>query len=41
VKVTIKDGRLDFKVVEAALPTLAKPDEVGDGGSDSEQEIVE
>ena len=41
VKVTMKDGKLDFEVVEAALPALPKPDEDGDGGSDKEQEIVE
>jgi len=41
VKVTLKDGKLDFEMVEAALPALPKPDEDGDGGSDKEQEIVE
>jgi ATP-dependent Clp protease ATP-binding subunit ClpA len=41
VKVTMKDGKLDFEMVEAALPALPKPDEDGDGGSDREQEIVE
>ena len=41
VKVTMKDGKLDFEVVEAALPALPKPDEDGDGGSDREQESVE
>jgi ATP-dependent Clp protease ATP-binding subunit ClpA len=41
VKVTMKDGKLDFEVIEAALPALPKPDEDGDGGSDKEQEIVE
>src|SRR5437660_2768249 len=30
VKVTLKDGKLDFEIVEAALPALPKPDE--DGG---------
>src|SRR5580698_7558463 len=41
VKVTMKDGKLDFEIVEAALPALPKPDEDGDGGTDKEQEIVE
>jgi len=41
VKVTMRDGKLDFEYVEAALPALPKPDEDGDGGSDKEQEIVE
>src|SRR5208282_5011275 len=39
VKVTLKDGKLDFEMVEAALPALPKPDEDGDGGSDKEQEV--
>jgi ATP-dependent Clp protease ATP-binding subunit ClpA len=39
VKVTMKDGKLDFEYVEAALPALPKPDEDGDGGSDKEQEV--
>jgi len=41
VKVTMKDGKLDFEIVEAALPALPKPDGDGDGGSDREQETVE
>ncbi len=42
VKVTLKDGKLDFEIVEAALPALPKPDEGdGDGGADREQEVVE
>jgi ATP-dependent Clp protease ATP-binding subunit ClpA len=42
VKVTLKDGRLDFEIVEAPLPALPKPDE-GDGDStgDREHEVVE
>ena len=32
VKVTLKDGKLDFEIIEAALPALPKPDEDGDGG---------
>jgi len=41
VKVTLKDGKLDFEIVEAALPALPKPDEDGDGGADREQEVAE
>jgi ATP-dependent Clp protease ATP-binding subunit ClpA len=41
VKVTMKDGKLDFEIVETSLPALPKPDEDGDGGSDKEQEVVE
>ncbi len=42
VKVTLKDGKLDFEIVEAALPALPKPDEGdGDGGADREQEVAE
>jgi len=37
VKVTLKDGKLDFDIVEAQLPALPKPDE--DGDADREQEI--
>lgn len=40
VKVTLKDGKLDFELIEAALPALPKPDDE-EGGSDKEQEIVE
>ena len=40
VKVTLKDGKLDFDIVEAAAPALPKPDDE-EGGSDREQEIVE
>ncbi len=40
VKVTLKDGKLDFDIVEAAAPSLSKPDDE-EGGSDREQEIVE
>ena len=40
VKVGLKDGKLDFEIVEAALPALPKPDDE-EGGSDKEQEIVE
>jgi ATP-dependent Clp protease ATP-binding subunit ClpA len=41
VKVTMKDGKLDFEFIETSLPALPKPDEDGDGGSDKEQEIAE
>jgi len=41
VKVTMKDGKLDFEFIEAALPALPKPDEDGDGAGDREQENVE
>ena len=37
VKVTMKDGKLDFEIIEAALPALPKPDEDGDGGVDREE----
>jgi ATP-dependent Clp protease ATP-binding subunit ClpA len=40
VKVTLRDGKLDFDIIEAALPALPKPDE-GDGGSEKEEETVE
>ncbi|HXT82465.1 MAG TPA: ATP-dependent Clp protease ATP-binding subunit ClpA [Acetobacteraceae bacterium] len=39
VKVTLKEDRLDFDIVEAALPALPKPDPDDDGGADREQEI--
>jgi ATP-dependent Clp protease ATP-binding subunit ClpA len=39
VKVTLKDGKLDFEIVEAALPALPKPESDDDGGSDREQEV--
>jgi ATP-dependent Clp protease ATP-binding subunit ClpA len=37
VKVTLKDGKLDFEIIEAQLPALPKPDEDGDGGVDREE----
>ena len=37
VKVTMKDGKLDFEIIEAQLPALPKPDEDGDGGVDREE----
>jgi ATP-dependent Clp protease ATP-binding subunit ClpA len=39
VKVTLKDAKLDFEIIEAALPALPKPDEDGGDGSDREQEV--
>ena len=37
VKVTMKDGKLDFEIIEAQVPALPKPDEDGDGGTDREE----
>jgi ATP-dependent Clp protease ATP-binding subunit ClpA len=37
VKVTMKDGKLDFEIIEAQAPALPKPDEDGDGGTDREE----
>ena len=37
VKVTLKDDKLDFEIVEAAVPALPSPD----GGADREPETVE
>ena len=37
----MKDGKLDFEIVEAAVPALPKPDEDGEGREDREQEVVE
>ena len=39
VKVTMKDGKLDFEIIEASLPALPKPDDDGGDGSDKEQEV--
>jgi ATP-dependent Clp protease ATP-binding subunit ClpA len=39
VKVTLKDGKLEFEIFEAAVPALPKPDEDGGDGSDREQEV--
>ena len=39
VKVTLKDGKLDFEIVEAALPALPKPESDDEGGSDREHEV--
>jgi ATP-dependent Clp protease ATP-binding subunit ClpA len=40
VKVTLKDNKLEFDIVQAAAPALPKPDEE-EGGSDAEKEVVE
>jgi ATP-dependent Clp protease ATP-binding subunit ClpA len=37
VKVTMKDGKLDFEIIEAQLPALPKPDEDGGDGVDREE----
>jgi ATP-dependent Clp protease ATP-binding subunit ClpA len=37
VKVTMKDGKLEFEIIEAQPPALPKPDEDGDGGVDREE----
>jgi ATP-dependent Clp protease ATP-binding subunit ClpA len=41
VKVTLKDGKLEFECVAATPPALPKPDEDGEGTGDREQESVE
>ena len=42
VRVTMKDGRLDFEFTEAAVPALPKPeDDGGDGASEKEPEAGE
>jgi ATP-dependent Clp protease ATP-binding subunit ClpA len=42
VKVTMKDSKLDFEFIEAAVPALPKPEGDGDeGGTEREPEIVE
>ena len=33
----MKEGKLDFEIVEATPPALPKPDEDGDGGVDREE----
>src|SRR5208337_326594 len=41
VKVTLKDGKLEFEVIEASVSlALPRPDDE-EGGSDREQEIVD
>src|SRR3984885_1905320 len=39
VKVTMKEGKLDFEIIEAPWPALPKPDDDGGDGSDKEQEV--
>ena len=39
VKVTLKDGKLEFETTEAALPAVPKPEE-GEGGSDQEEHVT-
>jgi ATP-dependent Clp protease ATP-binding subunit ClpA len=42
VKVTMKDHKLDFEFIEAAIPALPKPEGDGDeGGTEKEPEIAE
>ncbi len=41
VKVTLKDGKLEFDIVEAAAAPVVKPDEEGGDGTDKETEVVE
>src|SRR6201994_2482341 len=36
VKVTLKDNKLEFEYIEAAVPALPKPDDEGEGGSERE-----
>ena len=38
---TLKDDKLDFEIIEAALPALPKPEGDDEGGAEKEQEIVE
>ncbi len=42
VKVTMKDGKLDFEIVEAALPALPKPEsgEADEGGTEKEPQTA-
>ncbi len=41
VKVTVKDGKLDFEFAESTPPALSKPDDGGEGTAEREPEIVE
>jgi len=42
VKVSLKDGKLEFEYAEASVPALSKPeDDGGEGGSEREPETVE
>ena len=40
VKVTLRDGKLEFEYTEAALPALPKP-EGDEGGAEREPETIE
>src|SRR6201991_3065204 len=39
VKVTLKDGKMDFEFTEAAVPALPKPEGDDEGGSGREEEV--
>ncbi|MGD0429554.1 MAG: ATP-dependent Clp protease ATP-binding subunit ClpA [Acetobacteraceae bacterium] len=41
VKVTMKDDKLAFEIIEAAVPALAKPEGEDEGGAGKEPEAVE
>ena len=42
MKVTLKDKKLEFEFIEAALPALPRPEGDGDeGGSEKEPETAE
>ena len=41
VKVTMKDGKLEFEFTEAAVPTVTSGPEDGDGSAEREPETVE
>ena len=41
VKVTLKDGKLEFEIVEASAPAVVKTEGDDEGGADREQETVE
>jgi len=39
VKVTLKDGKLEFEITEAAMPALPKPEGDEEGGAGKEEEV--
>ena len=41
VKVTLKDKKLDFEFIEAAVPALPGPEGEGDNGAEREPETAE
>ena len=41
VKVTLKDDKLAFDIIEASAPALPKPDAESEDGTDKEPETVE